>query len=77
GGSGTGSERMGVDERMHHLFARFPAAKVHYYGKAERPGRKLGHVTMLGEDVHALRGDAVLAAEFLASGHWNDGYSIH
>ncbi|MDO4665204.1 MAG: 5-(carboxyamino)imidazole ribonucleotide synthase [Actinomycetaceae bacterium] len=27
-----------------------PAAKIHYYGKSVRPGRKLGHVTVVGED---------------------------
>ncbi len=27
-----------------------PGAHVHLYGKAPRPGRKLGHVTVLGED---------------------------
>src|SRR6185312_9161972 len=30
---------MSVDERVHHLFARFPDVKVHLYGKAERPAR--------------------------------------
>ena len=39
---------MGMDERLHHLFARMPDAKVHLYGKAERPGRKIGHVNILG-----------------------------
>ncbi|HWO60694.1 MAG TPA: 5-(carboxyamino)imidazole ribonucleotide synthase, partial [Umezawaea sp.] len=37
--------KMGPDERLHHLFARFPDAHVHLYGKAERPSRKIGHVT--------------------------------
>jgi 5-(carboxyamino)imidazole ribonucleotide synthase len=27
-----------------------PSAKVHLYGKSPRPGRKLGHVTVLGTD---------------------------
>ena len=39
---------MSMDERLHHLFARMPDAKVHLYGKAERPGRKIGHVNLLG-----------------------------
>ena len=29
-----------MDERLHHLFGRIPDAKVHLYGKEERPGRK-------------------------------------
>ena len=39
---------MGMDERLHHLFGRMPDAKVHLYGKEERPGRKIGHVNVLG-----------------------------
>jgi 5-(carboxyamino)imidazole ribonucleotide synthase len=31
---------MGMDERVHHLAARFPDVKVHLYGKAFRPGRE-------------------------------------
>lgn len=68
---------MGMDERVHHLFARFPQAKIHLYGKAERPGRKIGHVTLLGEDVGELRRLAELAAHWLAHGQWPDGYDVH
>ncbi len=69
--------KMGVDERMHHLFARFPHAKVHLYGKAERPGRKVGHVTLLGDDMAETRREAELAAHFLSHGEWPDGCPIH
>lgn len=31
-----------------------PDVKVHLYGKSVRPGRKLGHVTVVGEDPTAL-----------------------
>ena len=41
---------MTVDERLHHLFARMPDARVHLYGKEERPGRKVGHINFLGTD---------------------------
>jgi 5-(carboxyamino)imidazole ribonucleotide synthase len=58
----------GLDERMHHLAARWPAVKVHLYGKASRPGRKLGHVTALGADLDAVRADAVAAARYLSTG---------
>ncbi len=47
GGPSTGS---GIDERLHHLLASDPGAKVHLYGKQVRPGRKIGHVTVLGDD---------------------------
>lgn len=60
--------RPGLDERLHHLAARWPAVKVHLYGKAPRPGRKLGHVTALGADPAAVRADAVAAAGYLSTG---------
>ncbi|GAA4549017.1 5-(carboxyamino)imidazole ribonucleotide synthase [Amycolatopsis samaneae] len=68
---------MSPDERLHHLFARFPDVKVHLYGKEERPGRKLGHVNMLGEDMEALRDQALLAAHWLSHAVWLDGHEIH
>jgi 5-(carboxyamino)imidazole ribonucleotide synthase len=69
--------RMGVDERVHHLYARFPRAKIHLYGKAARPGRKIGHVTVLGEDMAEVRREAGLAAHWLSRAEWPDGYEIH
>jgi 5-(carboxyamino)imidazole ribonucleotide synthase len=69
--------RMRPDERLHHLFARFPDVKVHLYGKAERPGRKLGHVNLLGGDVTRLRERAKLAAHWLSHAEWLDGYQVH
>ncbi len=68
---------IGADERMHHLFARFRDAHVHYYGKQERPGRKIGHVTMLGSALVEVRQRARLAAHWLSHGEWLDGYDIH
>jgi 5-(carboxyamino)imidazole ribonucleotide synthase len=71
------SPKMGVDERMHHLFARFGQAKVHLYGKAERPGRKLGHVTVTGAEPGPVRRAASLAAHWLSTGVWADGFDSH
>ncbi|GAA4859991.1 5-(carboxyamino)imidazole ribonucleotide synthase [Saccharopolyspora rosea] len=68
---------MRVDERVHHLFARFPHAKIHLYGKGERPGRKLGHVTLLGDDMAEAREQARLAAHWLSHAEWLDGHPIH
>jgi 5-(carboxyamino)imidazole ribonucleotide synthase len=68
---------MSPDERLHHLLARFRDAHVHYYGKQERPGRKIGHVTMLGATMAAVRERAKLAAHWLSHGEWLDGYDIH
>jgi 5-(carboxyamino)imidazole ribonucleotide synthase len=63
-----GSEPGSLDERLHHLFAADPGVKVHLYGKEPRPGRKLGHVTVLGEEIQAVRERARAAAETLQGG---------
>jgi 5-(carboxyamino)imidazole ribonucleotide synthase len=75
---------MSVDERLHHLFARIPDAKVHLYGKGERPGRKLGHVNIVGrgdaadpEAVTKLRERAGRAAHWLSYAQWTDGWDEH
>nr|WP_277425614.1 5-(carboxyamino)imidazole ribonucleotide synthase [Mycolicibacterium nivoides] len=68
---------MSMDERMHHLFARIPDAKVHLYGKGERAGRKLGHVNIIGTDMDELRERAVRAAHWLSHGEWTDGWDEH
>jgi 5-(carboxyamino)imidazole ribonucleotide synthase len=44
-----------------------PGANVHLYGKSTRPGRKLGHVTVLGDDVADARDRARAAAAALGA----------
>lgn len=77
---------MGMDERLHHLFGRLPEAKVHLYGKSERPGRKIGHVNILGAQggslddaayVADVRERATRAAHWLSHGEWTDGWNGH
>jgi 5-(carboxyamino)imidazole ribonucleotide synthase len=58
----------GLDERIHHFMAHWPDVKLHWYGKGQRAGRKLGHVTALGTDVAEVRARAVAAARYLADG---------
>ena len=57
-----------LDERVHHLMAHWPDVKLHWYGKTQRRGRKLGHVTALGEDLTEVRARARAAARYLADG---------
>jgi 5-(carboxyamino)imidazole ribonucleotide synthase len=57
-----------IDERLHHLFATDPGARVHLYGKQVRPGRKIGHVTVLGDDLTSVRARAARAAKWLQEG---------
>ncbi len=47
------------------VLAAHPAARVHLYGKEVRPGRKLGHVTVVGDDVGAARAAASGAVALL------------
>ncbi|MGV0624998.1 5-(carboxyamino)imidazole ribonucleotide synthase [Mycolicibacter minnesotensis] len=71
---------MSMDERLHHLFARYPDVRVHLYGKGERPGRKIGHLNLLGEDATdpaKLRERAESAAHWLSHGEWSDGWDPH
>jgi 5-(carboxyamino)imidazole ribonucleotide synthase len=66
-----------MDERLHHLFARMPDAKVHLYGKGERPARKIGHVNIVGEDVADVRERAERAAHWMSTAEWTDGWNPH
>ena len=47
--------------------AEFAEAKVHTYGKSARAGRKMGHVTVLGEAADATLAYAQAAADLLRS----------
>ncbi len=48
-----------------HVMARDPELKVHLYGKGVRPGRKIGHVNVSGEDLADLRERARHAADYI------------
>ena len=51
-------------EAYRHVLARDPGLKVHLYGKELRPGRKLGHVTVVGDDLDDLLARAHHAADY-------------
>ncbi len=62
---------LGVDD-VEQFFGHYqdtmdaaPNAKLHNYGKSARAGRKMGHVTVVGEDSEAVLAEARLAAETL------------
>jgi phosphoribosylaminoimidazole carboxylase PurK protein len=60
-----------IFDRYLHVMAADPAVKVHFYGKEVRPGRKIGHVTIVGgpgDDVAAVRDRARRAASYLRWG---------
>ena len=77
---------MAMDERLHHLLGRMPDAHVHLYGKAERAGRKIGHVNIVGardgspddaQYVANVRERAERAAHWLSHAEWTDGWDGH
>ncbi|MEJ6574104.1 MAG: 5-(carboxyamino)imidazole ribonucleotide synthase [Actinomycetes bacterium] len=48
-----------------HLMARTPELKFHQYGKEVKPGRKIGHVTMCGENLLQLQQEVTHAVDYM------------
>lgn len=48
------------------VLAEHPSAKIHSYGKQPRPGRKVGHVTVVGASLEEVRAEALAAANGFA-----------
>ncbi|CAN2234236.1 PurK Phosphoribosylaminoimidazole carboxylase (NCAIR synthetase) [actinobacterium SCGC AAA044-D11] len=48
-----------------HLMARTPDLKFHQYGKEVKPGRKIGHVTMCGENLLQLQEEIAHAVDYM------------
>ncbi|MFE7846092.1 5-(carboxyamino)imidazole ribonucleotide synthase [Microbacterium sp. NPDC057407] len=46
-----GPSEGGLADRFAAAMAEYPDAKIHTYGKAPRPGRKVGHVNVAGDDL--------------------------
>ena len=53
-----------LEDRLPAALAAHPWAKVHLYGKSPRPGRKVGHVTVTGDDLDDVAYQARAAASF-------------
>ena len=51
-----------MEDRYPAAFADQPTVKIHSYGKTPRPGRKVGHVTAIGDDLDAVVYQARAAA---------------
>jgi 5-(carboxyamino)imidazole ribonucleotide synthase len=61
-----GGEDPDLASRVPLALVHHPAAKIHLYGKTVRPGRKIGHVTVAGEDPGQVRVRAVNAVAELS-----------
>jgi 5-(carboxyamino)imidazole ribonucleotide synthase len=53
-----------LDDRFAAAMSEHPAARIHTYGKAPRPGRKVGHVNVAGDDLDDVVYEARAAASF-------------
>ena len=60
GGPAEGS----LDDRFAAAMAAHPSVKIHTYGKAPRPGRKVGHVNAAGDDLDDVAYEARAATAF-------------
>lgn len=60
-----GSRRAELTDGLADVASLDPDARVHLYGKEVRPGRKLGHVTVCGDDLADVRARALAAAAVL------------
>ncbi|WP_431031414.1 5-(carboxyamino)imidazole ribonucleotide synthase [Plantibacter sp. RU18] len=56
-----------LDDRYPSVLAAHPTAKVHNYGKDPRPGRKVGHVNVAGDDLDESVYEARAAAALLGA----------
>ena len=63
-----GADDPDLQGKLGHVLAADPALKIQLYGKPVRPGRKVGHVTALGDDMTSARDRATRAARYLATG---------
>jgi 5-(carboxyamino)imidazole ribonucleotide synthase len=64
-GNVLGGDDPDIYDRYIHVMAHDPGMKIHFYGKDVRPGRKIGHVNVSGNDLANLRARAEHAADFL------------
>jgi 5-(carboxyamino)imidazole ribonucleotide synthase len=64
-GNVLGGEKQDMYRPYLHLLARTPKLKVHQYRKEVKPGRKIGHVTLLGENLIELTTEVQHAIDYM------------
>jgi len=64
-GNVLGGEKSDMYRPYLHLMARTPGIKFHQYGKEVKPGRKIGHVTMCGENLLQLQEEIAHAVDYM------------
>ena len=64
-GNVLGGEKQDMYRPYLHLLARTPKLKIHQYRKEVKPGRKIGHVTLLGENLVELTSEVQHAIDYM------------
>ena len=65
-GNILGAEKKDMYRPYLHLMARTPALKFHHYKKDVRPGRKIGHVNLLGDNLVELTQEVQHALDYMS-----------
>jgi 5-(carboxyamino)imidazole ribonucleotide synthase len=65
-GNILGADKTDMYRPYLHLMARTPALHFHQYKKDVRPGRKIGHVTLLGKDLVELTHEVQHAVDYMS-----------
>ena len=65
-GNVLGGDKQDMYRPYLHLLARTPKLKVHQYRKEVKPGRKIGHVTLLGENLVELTTEVQHAVDYMS-----------
>jgi 5-(carboxyamino)imidazole ribonucleotide synthase len=65
-GNVLGGDKQDMYRPYLHLLARTPNLKVHQYRKEVKPGRKIGHVTLLGENLVELTTEVKHAIDYMS-----------
>lgn len=63
-----GGENQDIFGVYPQVLGNYPAAKLHFYGKEPKPGRKIGHINMIGSNLPTMRQQATAAAHLLTHG---------
>ena len=64
-GNVLGGEKSDMYRPYLHLMARTPALHFHQYRKEVRPGRKIGHITLCGENLLELKTEVAHAVDYM------------
>ena len=65
-GNILGGEKEDMYRPYLHLMARTPGLKFHHYKKQVRPGRKIGHVNLLGDNLVELTQEVQHALDYMS-----------